>query len=59
MNQRVFGVIAASQVLRAQLESVVLTAGNQHRLTVGQRDDVGIADPARAWDDDLVTGVQP
>ncbi len=44
--------------LGAQLEAVVLLARHQHRLAVGQRDDVRIADPARARDDDLVVLVQ-
>ena len=46
------------QVLGAQLEAVVLRARHQHRLAVGQRDDVGITDPARAGDDHLIAGVQ-
>ncbi len=46
------------QVLGAQLEAVVLAAGDEHRLAIGQRDDVGVADPAGRGDDHLVVLVQ-
>ena len=46
------------QVFRAQLEAVVLAAGDQHRGAVGERHDIGVADPGRGRDDHLITLIE-
>ncbi len=46
------------QILRAQLEAVVLAARNKHRRAVGECYDIGIADPAWRRNNRLIAAVQ-